>query len=154
MSNTTVMKLKVKSLGKFGFFTEDSTRGYNYSKNFSEADKAKVVPGVEFEGEVYTAESGAQYLNKIVNTVSLSVEQPKSKAVEKKETRPEAKSDTMTKAEWSAKDRSQLIGGLSHDAATLTAAAMSLQPYNNTEEVLKEYKLILEGLLKIREEVK
>ena len=60
----------------------------------------------------------------------------------------------MTKAEWSAKDRSQLIGGLSHDAATIVAAAMTLQPFNSTDEVLLFYKRVLEGLLRIRDEVK
>lgn len=57
-----------------------------------------------------------------------------------------------TQTDWVAKDRSQLIGGLSHDAAELAAAAVA---YNvPISSVVDQYKLALVALIKIREEVR
>jgi hypothetical protein len=57
---------------------------------------------------------------------------------------------TMSKDEWKAKDRSQLIGGLSHDAAALAVA----QYTTKGGTILDIYKEMLVGMLKIREEIK
>lgn len=163
MANTTLVHLKVKSLSKYGFFTAESTKGYNYSPKLSEADKARIVPGFEFDGDVYVSEKGAQYLNKIVGEVKpvvTDVTPPVDTKVAPKFvpkfTKTEAPTNGMTKAEWQAKDRSQLIGGLSHDAATIAVAVLNLDGSNEpgTDSALRVYRTLLEGMLKIREELK
>jgi hypothetical protein len=162
MANNSVVSVKVEKLTKFGY--ADAKGFVSYSKNMSDSDKALVVPGAEFEAEIYTAESGARYLNKIVARAP-HVTAPKAKVVEVKASAvvtegPKAKtgtSESMTKAEWSAKDRSQLIGGLSHDAAELVAAIFPILPMHPAEavdSVLSIYKEVLVGLLKIRDEVR
>lgn len=176
MASTTVVKFVVKSLSQYGFFTEDNKSVY--TKKTPESDKAQIVPGVSFEGEVWTSDKGAMYLNKIV---ALAPAQPKvfingtkvtdtnpvvyaeqaKKAVNSdraKHFMPSfakkvASDNTMSKAEWSAKDRSQLIGGLSHDAAAITAVMVNVDGLNK-DSALALYKELLVGMLAIREEVK
>lgn len=53
---------------------------------------------------------------------------------------------------WAAKDRSQLVGGRSHDAAEL--AKVSIQTGTPMKQVLAAYAEALEGILKLAEEVK
>lgn len=62
----------------------------------------------------------------------------------------EAKSVAAT--DWAAKDRSQLVGGRSHDAAQLVQIALS--SCTELSEVLRLYKEALQGILKIADEVK
>lgn len=111
MASTTVVKVKVEELTKFGY--KANGKYVNYSKNLSESDKALVVPGAEFEAEYYVADSGKEYLNKIVARAS-HVETPKEAPVIVKPTlkTPEviaasvsAKNETMTRQDWEAKDR-------------------------------------------------
>jgi hypothetical protein len=157
MASTTVVKVKVEELTKYGF--RANGRYVNFSKQFT--DQAKVVPGAEFEAEFYVADSGKEYLNKVLNAVAKvdvsKVIAPASAVVDVERAKKftpkfekKADADKMSKAEWSAKDRSQLIGGLSHDAAAITAVMLTLQVYNNTDEVLKCYKQVLEGMIAIR----
>jgi hypothetical protein len=54
--------------------------------------------------------------------------------------------------DWDKKDRSQLVGGRSHDAVELVAA--SLQSCTPMPKVLELYKEALEGILKLAEEIK
>lgn len=54
--------------------------------------------------------------------------------------------------DWAAKDRSQLVGGRSHDAASLVDTA--LVTGTPLQQVLDMYKLALQGVLKMAEEVK
>ncbi len=164
MAETKVMDVEVVKLTKFGF--QDETGGYvGYSNYLKDSDKAKVVPGRKFSVEVYVADSGSKKINKILKQLDVSL--PKNltdvtvkdieRSVIKQAVLKEAygKSETMSKAEWSAKDRSQLIGGLSHDAATLTAALSPVfGPDTAVPFVLNIYKQFLEGMLKIRDEVK
>ncbi len=162
MATTVKETVKVDELSKFGF--KMGQEYINYSKQLSETDKANVVPGVSFEAELYVADSGKRYLNKILAQASRSgvakpVKSPVSevtKAVKSEEKAiVKAVADApMTKAEWSAKDRSQLIGGLSHDAAELVAAMLPMQPAESISSVLDIYKEVLLGLLKIRDEVR
>lgn len=77
MSNNVVVKVQVEALSKFGY--KDAEGYVSYSKNCTDHDKALVVPGAAFEAEIYTAPSGARYLNKIVAR-SAHVEAPKATA--------------------------------------------------------------------------
>lgn len=56
------------------------------------------------------------------------------------------------KTDWAAKDRSQLVGGRSHDAAQLVVAALGAGV--SIEETLKMHREALVGLLKMADEVK
>jgi len=110
MANTVKEVIKVEELSKFGF--KVGQEYVNFSKQISEADKAKVVPGVSFEAELYVADSGKRYLNKVLNLVSqsttpINIQYNISKTVKatpKAETKVEAKNEVMTKAEWADKD--------------------------------------------------
>lgn len=161
MANNTVVKITVQELTKYGFKAND--RYVNYSKQLTESDKAKVVPGAELEAEYYIADSGKEYLNKVLSSATVvgsGTESPKVDTTRAKKFTPTfnkaaAPDNSMSKADWAAKDRSQLIGGLSHDAAELTAAALTVWGTLQSEAVvLRTYKSFLEGMLKIREELK
>jgi hypothetical protein len=54
--------------------------------------------------------------------------------------------------DWAAKDRSQLVGGRSHDAVELVAA--SLQSCTPMPKVLELYREALVGILKLSDEIK
>lgn len=161
MASTTIVKVKVQELTKYGFKAND--KFVNYSKQFK--DQAMVVPGAAFEAEYYISDGGKEYLNKILSNSVVSSFAPAINSEPKADTQRAKKftpkfnkpvsaasdSEKMSKADWSAKDRSQLIGGLSHDAAAITAALVAC---TSVEDPLKLYKSLLEGMLKIREEVK
>jgi hypothetical protein len=104
---TTVKELvKVDELSKFGF--KVGQEYVNYSKQLSESDKAKVVPGVSFEAEMYVADSGKRYLNKVLTTVATNkpIETkplPVGLKVERKEVKSIV-SEVMSKQDWADKD--------------------------------------------------
>lgn len=172
MANTVIVKVKVQELTKYGFKAND--RYVGLSKNLSESDKTKLVPGAFFEAEFYIADSGKEYLNKVLRPIAEDV---MGAFVSTPETRKEDKtqpgvdtsrakhfvpkfikketvsdSEKMTKADWNQKDRNMMIGGRSHDAAVLVAAALTVGV--SVADALKQYREALEGLLKIAEEVK
>jgi hypothetical protein len=157
MAQTNVMDVEVKALTKFGFQNEKGEY-VGWSKNFKEGDKTQVVPGRKFSVEMYIADSGKQYVNKVIRLLGVEDKPLVAPVFAKTPTaKPLAKapaSETMSKAEWSAKDRSQLIGGLSHDAAAITAAMFGYMSGVDVPEALKTYKELLEGMLKIRDEVR
>jgi len=99
----------VQELTKYGFRANDTY--VNYSKNISEADKGRIIPGLTFDAEVYVAASGKEYIEKIVSTVDVVGNLAVSPSGNKTEnpraaTKPvPAKSDTMSKEEWSEKDK-------------------------------------------------
>jgi hypothetical protein len=115
MSQTTVVKVKVEEMSKYGF--KSNGRYVNYSKQLSDADKAKVVPGAEFDAEYFVADSGREYLNKILSDLKknpvgkVEVETKVNTARAKKFTPSFKKKDDaptsagLTKDEWAAKDR-------------------------------------------------
>lgn len=163
MATTQLVKVTVDELSKFGFKTNG--RYVNYSKQLSEKDKAIVVPGAQFEAEFYVADSGKEYLNKVVHVLKsndVPEGQPKATSrsikpvapVEKKEAPKASESTAMSKAEWQAKDRSQLLGGLFHDASTLTASLMNINGVTTPLEAVSLFEAVLYGLLKVREGVK
>lgn len=96
MANTTVTKTQVLELTKFGF--KDGNGAYvGYSPKMPEKDKALIVPGRTLEVEMYVADSGKQYVNKVVsqNTENVTKSTPKVTATA---------SEAMTRADWDNKD--------------------------------------------------
>jgi hypothetical protein len=160
MASTIKEVVTVASLGKWGPRVGDEY--YSWSKNIKEADKGRVVPGGTYEMDLYIADSGKRYINAVTVGPNLTVgvaavpaivapvfkDTPIVKPMKAKDSEP------MSKAEWSAKDRSQLIGGLSHDAAAITAAFAPLSVDIDTPGALKLYKELLLGMLAIRDEMK
>jgi len=69
--NTEVVT--VQALGPWGFQTS-SGEWLNFSKQFNEEDKAKVVPGSQLRCELYAAQSGKRYLNRIEAIEAVSKE--------------------------------------------------------------------------------
>src|ERR1700674_4296782 len=69
MAQTTVVDVTVQELTRYGFKAND--RFVNYSKNLSETDKAMIVPGVTLKVEFYVADSGKEYLNKVLGASTL-----------------------------------------------------------------------------------
>jgi hypothetical protein len=105
MAQTKEMKVEVKALTKYGF--QDATGAYvGWSKNFKETDKSQVVPGRFFNVEMYIADSGKQYVNKVLSqldTVKTEDTVVTPKAIVARPIKPSV-SETMTKAEWADKD--------------------------------------------------
>jgi hypothetical protein len=102
MATTTETKTTVAELTKFGF--KDASGLYvGYSPKMPEKDKALVVPGRTLEVEMYVADSGKQYVNKV-----LSAPVTKREVTTKPSTLPvkEVKKldEAMTRADWDAKD--------------------------------------------------
>lgn len=139
--------VKVESISKFGFVADGKI--YKYSE--VSTPRINIVPGADIELE--TSGTATALSTDIVPLSEREVDTDRAKKFTPTYTK-KVDADKMSKAEWSAKDRSQLIGGLSHDAATITATMLTLQVYNNAEEVLNCYKQLLEGMLKIRNEIK
>lgn len=160
MATTVMAKIKVQELTKYGFKAND--KYVNYSKQFT--DQAKVVPGAEFDCELYVADSGKEYLNKIISqltptkeplpTPPVDVERAK-KFTPKFNKTSISDSNSMSKADWAAKDRNMMIGGRSHDAAVIVASLVKVGfGLDTTVKVLEVYKELLNGMLTIAGEVK
>lgn len=159
-------KVTIAELSKFGF---KSNKGEYIDWGPRFTDKSKLVPGVIAELVLYVSDSGKRYVNEIkspLHIMPVAKTEPKLSVKEltggvhsplpyfsKKFTPSKAKEDTtMTKDEWKQKDRSQLLGGLSHDAAEL--AAVSINVGIPIKEVLEVYREALNGLIEIRNTVK
>src|ERR1700690_1264616 len=158
MSNNTIVKVKVEQLSKFGY--KDSEGFVSYSKNLTDHDKALVVPGAEFEAELYTAPSGARYLNKIVARaphvqVSKPVANENGNPGEQSESKPdtarakrftpkfEKKADnSMSKEEWAAKDQRISRQGV------IQAAVIALAPVVSLEQLPEEAIKLATEMLK------
>jgi hypothetical protein len=137
MASTPVVKVMVQELTKYGFKAND--RFVNYSKQLSEGDKAKVVPGASFEAEYYVADSGKEYLNKVLTQTlsgpSMNViipspvvdDEARAKRFTPKFQKKEANaSDAMSKAEWAAKDQRISRQGVIQAAVIALAPVVSL----------------------------
>jgi len=107
MAQTKTATVVVEELSKYGF--KANGEYINYSKKFSESDKAKVVPGATFEAELFVSDGGKAYLNKILAgvipvTQSAPVKTEKTVTV-KHEFKPKKTDDSMSKEEWNQKDK-------------------------------------------------
>lgn len=167
MAQTSVVKVKVQELSKYGYKADG--RYVGYSKQLKDSDKARVVPGAEFEAEYYVADSGKEYLNKIIATVSSSfgaatpvVDTDQTKESDasrtkrftpKFEKKASSTSEGMSKADWAQKDRNMMIGGRSHDAAVIVAAMVNVQSLD-VKQALDTYESLLKGMLEVAEVVK
>lgn len=148
MSNNTVVKVKVQELTKYGF--KNNGKFVNYSKNLFEGDKARVVPGAEFEAEFYVADSGKEYLNKILSTppikaitdVNPPVDTERTKRFTPKYTKKDAVDNSMSKEEWAQKDQRISRQGAVQAAVIALAPVVSLEQLPS--EAIKLAKSMLE----------
>jgi len=143
--------ITVKALSRYGF---QSITGewLNWDKEIPESQKGLVVPGATLMMEVFQNESGKRYVKAVGEKTEPVAE------VIKPFTPPVAKAvtpETNQKTDWAAKDRSQLIGGLSHDAVSLVNSLIRVRgDIDTAEKMLVVYKQFLEGLIQVRSEVK
>jgi hypothetical protein len=138
MANTTVERIKVDELSKFGF--KVGQEYLNYSKQLKESDKVYVVPGAELEVELYVADSGKRYLNKVLTSLAKAVTMSKIKPEVKTEAKDVDKvfaDAPMTRQDWNNKDRRisrqgviqaavQAVSHLSADTTDMFANAVTL----------------------------
>jgi len=144
MAQTVVVKVTIEELSKYGFKANGKYVGL--SKQLSDADKARLVPGASFEAEYYVADSGKEYLNKILSTVSNTVKQSESKLEVDAERavrntpkafkpsftkKADATSAGLSKDEWAAKDRRISRQGCIQAAVHALAPVVSLEQLEN-----------------------
>jgi hypothetical protein len=119
MAQTVVVNVVVEELSKYGFKANGKYVGL--SKQLSESDKAKIVPGASFEAEYYVSDNGKEYLNKILTVIETAPRNSHPGLAPKVDTKPdterakkftpkyEKKADAtsagLSKDEWAAKDR-------------------------------------------------
>lgn len=132
--------ITVEKNGKFG----PSVAGvwYSFGKFFK--GEKELALNVPIDVDVFVATSGKKYINEVLGNGAAAkpaVKAPKAEA-------PKA----VVPTDWAAKDRSQLVGGRSHDAAALVNA--SLVTGTPLADVVKLYREALELVLKMAEEVK
>ena len=104
MATTQVVKVMVEELTKFGY--KANGKFVNYSKQLSDQDKSLVVPGATFEAEYYIADSGKEYLNKVLNTPKSTATVIKSAPKQTVTSKVTLSNESpMTRTDWEAKDR-------------------------------------------------
>src|SRR6202142_2828405 len=150
MAINQVVKVTVEALTKFGY--KANGKFVNYSKNLPEADKARVVPGAMFEAEYYIADSGKEYLNKIVavaptqpkaapvTDINPPVDQERARKFTPKFTKKA--DDSMSKEEWAAKDQRISRQGV------IQAAVIALAPVVSLEQLPEEAVKLATEMLK------
>jgi hypothetical protein len=129
MAQTVVVKVKVEELSKYGFKANGKYVGL--SKQLSDTDKARIVPGAEFEAEYYVADSGKEYLNKITSLVANS--QPDTKVTDTERAKKftpkftKKEDNSMSKEEWASKDLRISRQGAIQAAVIALAPVVSLE---------------------------
>jgi hypothetical protein len=156
MATVQIVKVKVDALTKYGFSANG--RYVGLSKQLPEADKARIVPGAEFEAEYYVADSGKEYLNKIlavtkaliegtkrkseaVTDVNPPVDQERAKKFTPKFTKTAATDNSMTRADWDAKDQRISRQGV------IQAAVIALAPTVSNEILFESARALAEQML-------
>ena len=159
MAQTTIVKGKVLELTKYGY--KDAEGFVSLSKNLTEFDKMRLIPGLEFEAEYYMADptekkpQGTRYLNKILSVVNsrpaqtvTDVTPPVDQERAKKFTPTFNKkidapiSVGLTKEEWAAKDQRISRQGVIQAAVIALAPVVSLETL--AEEAIKLANSMLE----------
>ena len=107
---------------------------YSFGK-FFQGNKELPV-GVPLAVDIFTSDSGKKYINSVTKPILSAAVIPV----------------TPVATDWVAKDRSQLVGGRSHDAVELVNVSLTTQ--TAMKDVLELYKEALQGVLKIADEVK
>lgn len=110
MATTQLEKITIQELTKFGF--KSNGEYINWSKTLKDDAKIPVVPGRTFQMELYIADSGKKYVNKVLQMVETDVQlMQKDTARAKKytpkteETKTVATGDVpMTRKDWDSKD--------------------------------------------------
>ena len=108
MATSVKEKVNVEQLSKYGF--KAGGEYYNWSKNITEEHKGKVVPGASFDMDIYVADSGKKYVNAVngmLEAGSVPKAEPKFNAPKTAAVytgRKATTDDSMSKAEWAAKD--------------------------------------------------
>jgi len=156
-----VEKITVEVVGKFGVKVGDVWYGLGKELSLDMFSK-----GQSYDVGVATAQSGKKYIREVMGAkaptavlgavvAAAPVQAAKAPYKPFNKFAGGAKKDSgaaMSKEEWQAKDRSQLIGGLSHDAVVLVQAhVQSMKPIS---ELLGLYREALEGTLAIRSDLK
>jgi hypothetical protein len=156
MATTQMVEVTVQELTRYGFKAND--KFVNYSKNLSETDKAMVVPGVTLKAEFYVADSGKEYLNKVlgasanrttaptpaaVTDVNPPVDTERAKKFIPKFTKKniEPTSAGLTKEEWAMKDQRISRQGV------IQAAVIALAPVVSLEQLPLEAKKLANSML-------
>lgn len=167
MPNVTEL-IRITGVSPYSVFS-GSTR-FSFNKGL---DSSMFVKGSSYSVETYVNDKGNKVISKLLNclgTLGADVgtaspldasanQLPAAQAApafspfKKKAFVPYAKkADAMSKEDWAVKDRSQLIGGRSHDAAQLVHA--SLVTGTPIEQVIETYKATLIALVNMASEVK
>jgi hypothetical protein len=133
MAQTTVVTVTVEELSKYGF--KANGRYVGLSKQLSETDKAMIVPGATFEAEFYIADSGKEYLNKVLKASPKAVAKKYTPKAFTPKFKKEEKGEAMTRADWDAKDQRISRQGAVQAAVIALAPVVSLE--NLPEEAIK-----------------
>ena len=138
MATTVKEVVTVDELSKFGFKSEGVY--YNWSKKCPDDQKASVVPGRKFEMEIYVADSGKKYCNKILQPVPGIAD---SKPVPLPRLAPPSPSADapMTRSDWEAKDQRISRAGV------IQAAVRAVGPVVPIEEIFPTAKALAEQML-------
>lgn len=146
MATTQLDTIKVDELSKFGF--KSNGEYINWSKTIKETDKVGVVPGRTFQMELYIADSGKKYVNKVLNIVeSADVPAPKKAATRTAPTvaAPKAVAKTedapMTRTDWDAKDRRISRQGV------IQAAVQAVSGYSTADDVFENARELADKML-------
>lgn len=138
MATTEQKVLGVASLTKYGFQIAGGEY-VNWSKNVKEKEKGSVVPGGNYNFELYIADSGKKYVNKVLDVLSkpmfpktsVSPSPRATQVAEEKKAIPKA-SEGMSKDEWAAKDQRISRQGV------IQAAVQAIAPLVSLEQVFTE----------------
>lgn len=143
MATTQLEKVTVEEMSKFGF--KDKHGYISWGARLKDEAKIPVVPGRTFNMEIYTADSGTRYVNKVLQMVE-SADVPKAKSLPKASTKVSEPAGTkdavMTRADWDAKDTRISRQGV------IQAAVQAVASFSTAETMFKNAELLAKEMLK------